>query len=268
MSLDSVPAVHADEDTEIGFTVLRHGVTPEIRRSRHRRSPDRAVSTASTPRSRAPPATTSPRSGCPTPVRTAGTSTGQFVAADLGTFEVTAAPGGGNHVDVGRRAVGQRDTRRGDGGVSPSSTSAGTRPASGDGTDAALMSRGALYATAAVAAAALSFVRCRGASRVETTRPQPSMVRRCSRRRAARRATTAPTAVADRRRPLARRRPDMGRRADRRDERRGLPRAVDAQPGGVHLAGGRVNRRPDDGMPLLRLSDDEIATLVDYLLRP
>ena len=29
VSLDSMPAVHAGDDTEIGFTVLRHGVTPE-----------------------------------------------------------------------------------------------------------------------------------------------------------------------------------------------------------------------------------------------
>ena len=29
VSLDSMPAVHAGEDTEVGFTVLRHGVTPE-----------------------------------------------------------------------------------------------------------------------------------------------------------------------------------------------------------------------------------------------
>ena len=29
VSLDSMPAVHPGEDTEVGFTVLRHGVTPE-----------------------------------------------------------------------------------------------------------------------------------------------------------------------------------------------------------------------------------------------
>ena len=29
VSLDSMPAVHAGDDTEVGFTVLRHGVTPE-----------------------------------------------------------------------------------------------------------------------------------------------------------------------------------------------------------------------------------------------
>ena len=28
VSLDSLPAVHAGEDTEVGFTVLRHGATP------------------------------------------------------------------------------------------------------------------------------------------------------------------------------------------------------------------------------------------------
>ena len=73
VSLDSLPAVHAGEDTEVGFTVLRHGVTPE-------HSDDLAIvatrtgrlSTASKPGNRAPPATTSPRSRCPTPVRTAG----------------------------------------------------------------------------------------------------------------------------------------------------------------------------------------------------
>ena len=74
VSLDSMPAVHAGDDTEIGFTVLRHGVTPES-------SDDLAIvltgpdgtSHRSTRCSKAPSATTSPRSRCRTRVTIAGT---------------------------------------------------------------------------------------------------------------------------------------------------------------------------------------------------
>ena len=62
--------------------------------------------------------------------------------------------------------------------------------------------------------------------------------------------------VADRHRPLARRRPVMGRRTDRRHVGRGLPRAVDAQPGGVHLAaGGSTGRRRHAAAAVVRRRD-------------
>ena len=73
VSLDSLPAVHAGEDTEVGFTVLRHGATPE-------EADDLAVVVRGQNGAyhrfeathRVPPATTSRRSRCPTKVPTAG----------------------------------------------------------------------------------------------------------------------------------------------------------------------------------------------------
>ena len=134
VSLDEVPAVHAGEDTEIGFTVLRHGVTPE-------RADDLAVVVTGPIRvasplrgrsARAPPGTTSPRSRCPTRASTRWKVTGQFVDAELGHAGRDVASDGGPS-GRGTRPVG--DARRSPSGwpVSPRSTSPHAPP-SPDGT--------------------------------------------------------------------------------------------------------------------------------------
>ena len=96
VSLDSLPAVHADEDTEVGFTVLRHGVTPE-------QSDDLVIVARGPGGEHRFEATQQGAAGhyvATVRLPDAGAYrwelTGEFVAADLGTFEVTGAPGGGS----------------------------------------------------------------------------------------------------------------------------------------------------------------------------
>ena len=96
VSLDSAPVAHAGEDVEVGFTVLRHGVDAgELERSRrraHRTRRQDAPLRGGPAGRRRPPRRHDHAAGCRRLL--AGTSTGQFVAADLGTLEVTAPPSG------------------------------------------------------------------------------------------------------------------------------------------------------------------------------
>ena len=96
VSLDTMPAVHAGDDTDVGFTVLRHGVTPES-------SDDLAIVLIE-------PDGTSHRFEAvqdgavghhvatitwPDEGEYRWRVTGEFVTADLGTLEVLAPPDGG-----------------------------------------------------------------------------------------------------------------------------------------------------------------------------
>ena len=96
VSLDSIPAVHAGDDTEIGFTVLRHGETPES-------SDDLAiVLTGPDGRTHRFDAVQQGAVGHHVATITLPDEgdyrwhvTGQFVTADLGTLGVMAPSGGG-----------------------------------------------------------------------------------------------------------------------------------------------------------------------------
>ncbi len=96
VSLDEMPAVNAGEDTEVGFTVLRHGVTPE-------RSDDLAVVVTGPSGSHLHfeaaqrgaaghyvATVTLPNEG-----EHSWKVTGQFVDAELGTLDVTSPSDGG-----------------------------------------------------------------------------------------------------------------------------------------------------------------------------
>jgi hypothetical protein len=95
VSLDATPVVEAGDDTEVGFTVLRHGVTPE-------RSDDLAV-VVTGPDGR-PLRFAAVQQGAaghyvatvtlPDEGAHRWKVSGEFVDADLGTFDVTAPPGG------------------------------------------------------------------------------------------------------------------------------------------------------------------------------
>jgi hypothetical protein len=94
VSLDSAPAVHPGEDTEVGFTVLRHGVTPET-------SEDLAIvvtGNGDTYRFAARPAGAVGHHVATIRLPEAGDYTwlveGQFVPADLGTLSVTEPSSG------------------------------------------------------------------------------------------------------------------------------------------------------------------------------
>jgi hypothetical protein len=95
VSLDSVPAVHAGEDTEVGFTVLRHGVTPES-------SDDLAVvvtgADGSALRFEAAQQGAVGHHVATITIPDAGAYTwkvtGQFVDAELGSLDVTPPSGG------------------------------------------------------------------------------------------------------------------------------------------------------------------------------
>jgi hypothetical protein len=94
VSLDSTPAVHPGEDTEVGFTVLRHGVTPET-------SSDLAVvvtGSGGTHRFPARPAGAVGHHVVTIRLPEAGDYAwhveGQFVAAELGTLSVTEPSSG------------------------------------------------------------------------------------------------------------------------------------------------------------------------------
>jgi hypothetical protein len=96
VSLDEMPAVHAGEDTEVGFTVLRHGVTPE-------RADDLAV-VVTGPSGSSQRFEAAQRGAAGHYVATVTLPdegehfwkvTGQFVDADLGTLDVTSPSGGG-----------------------------------------------------------------------------------------------------------------------------------------------------------------------------
>jgi hypothetical protein len=95
VSLDAAPAAHAGDDVEVGFTVLRHGTTPES-------SNDLAiVLTGPDGRTHRFEAVQQGAVGHHVATITLPDAgdyrwqvTGQFVAADLGTLEVTGPPGG------------------------------------------------------------------------------------------------------------------------------------------------------------------------------
>ena len=96
VSLDSTPAVHAGDDTEIGFTVLRHGVTPE--------SSDDIDIVLTGPDGTTHRFDAVQQGAVGHHVATITLPdegdyrwhvTGQFVDADLGTLEVMAPSGGG-----------------------------------------------------------------------------------------------------------------------------------------------------------------------------
>jgi hypothetical protein len=95
VSLDSAPTAHAGEDVEVGFTVLRHGTTPES-------SNDLAiVLTGPDGRTHRFEAVQEGAVGHHVATITLPDAgdyrwevTGQFVAADLGRLEVTGPPGG------------------------------------------------------------------------------------------------------------------------------------------------------------------------------
>jgi hypothetical protein len=95
VSLDATPVVEAGDDTEVGFTVLRHGVTPE-------RSDDLAV-VVTGPNGRPLRFEAVQQGAAGHYVATVTLLdegahrwkvTGEFVDADLGSFDVTAPPGG------------------------------------------------------------------------------------------------------------------------------------------------------------------------------
>jgi hypothetical protein len=96
VSLDELPAFHAGEDTEIGFTVLRHGVTPE-------RADDLAVvvtgPSGSDHRFEAAQQGAAGHYVATVFLPDEGEHhwkvTGQFVDADLGTLDVTSRSDGG-----------------------------------------------------------------------------------------------------------------------------------------------------------------------------
>jgi hypothetical protein len=93
VSLDSTPAVHAGEDTQIGFTVLRHGVTPES-------SDDLVVVVSGSPgtshRFEAVQHGATGHHVATVTIPDAGSYTwkvtGEFVDAELGTLDVTSPP--------------------------------------------------------------------------------------------------------------------------------------------------------------------------------
>ena len=125
VSLDSLPAVHAGEDTEVGFTVLRHGVTPE-------QSDDLVIVARGPGGEHRFEATQQGAAGhyvATVRLPDAGAYrwevTGEFVACRSRHARGDRRARRREPVDVGRRAVGQRNTRRGDGGARRSSTSAG-----------------------------------------------------------------------------------------------------------------------------------------------
>ena len=96
VSLDSLPTVHADEDTEVGFTVLRHGVTPE-------QSDDLVIVARGPGGEHHFEAEQQGAAGhyvATVRLPDAGAYrwelTGEFVRSDLGTVDVTDAPGGGS----------------------------------------------------------------------------------------------------------------------------------------------------------------------------
>ncbi len=96
VSLDEMPAVHAGEDTAVGFTVLRHGVTPE-------RADDLAVvvtgPSGSNHRFEAAQQGAAGHYVATVTLPDEGEHTwkvtGQFVDADLGTLDVTSPSDGG-----------------------------------------------------------------------------------------------------------------------------------------------------------------------------
>ncbi len=97
VSLDSLPAVHAGEDTEVGFTVLRHGATPEeaddlavVVRGQNG-AYHRFEATQQGVAGHYVATVTLPDEGA-----YRWEVTGTFVPADLGTLDVTAAAGGGS----------------------------------------------------------------------------------------------------------------------------------------------------------------------------
>jgi hypothetical protein len=95
VSLDELPAVHAGEDTEIGFTALRHGTSPE-------RADDLAVVVTGPSGSHRFAAAQQGAPGhyvatitLPDEGEHTWKVTGTFVDAELGTLDVTAPPTGG-----------------------------------------------------------------------------------------------------------------------------------------------------------------------------
>jgi hypothetical protein len=97
VSLDELPAVHAGEDTEIGFTALRHGTSPE-------RSDDLAVVVTGPSGSHRFAAAQQGAPGhyvatitLPDEGEHTWKVTGAFVDAELGTLDVTSPSDGAAH---------------------------------------------------------------------------------------------------------------------------------------------------------------------------
>ena len=266
VSLDEVPAVHAGEDTEIGFTALRHGTTPE-------RADDLAVVVTGPSGSyhrfeaaqQGAPGHYVATITLPEEGQHTWKVTGTFVDAELGNLAVTSTADGAPDLGVGRRPVGHCVARRGDGGscrprLPPNS------PRSSDRCRPGVMPRRAVYVAAAIAAATLSLLAAaarpdageevaaldgeslfttkgcatchNGPDGVSMIGVGPSLA-------------DAPTWA--------------GERVDGLSAEEYVEQSM-RNPSAFISPVYRSSGGPNEGMPLLQLSDDEIDALVDYLL--